>query len=116
MATAKDLEKIHKTLSEVYYSPAGYWRGASAITTLTEATSIDKRVVAAWLRRQAIWQIFQAAPRRVIRPTFTVYKPNEVHQADLLFLPHDKVGNKTFKYALTVVDLASRYKEAEQLT
>ena len=44
--------------------------------------------------------------------------PNEVHQADLLFLPHDRLprGRKTYKYALTVVDVASRYKEAEPLT
>ena len=41
--------------------------------------------------------------------------PNEVHQADLLFLPHDRVGRRTYKYALTVVDVASRYKEAEPL-
>ncbi|MEW8688954.1 MAG: DDE-type integrase/transposase/recombinase, partial [Candidatus Thiodiazotropha sp.] len=41
--------------------------------------------------------------------------PNEVHQADLLFLPHDRVGKRTYKYALTVVDIASRYKEAEPL-
>ena len=38
--------------------------------------------------------------------------PNEVHQADLLFLPRDRVGRKTFRYALTV---ASLYKEAEPL-
>ena len=44
--------------------------------------------------------------------------PNKVHQADLLFLPHDKLarGRKVYKYALTVVDEASRYKEAEPLT
>ena len=42
--------------------------------------------------------------------------PNEVHQADLLFLPHDRVRQKTFRYALTVVDVASRYKETEPLT
>ena len=41
---------------------------------------------------------------------------NEVHQADLLFLPHDCVRQKPFRYALTVVDVASRYKEAEPLT
>ena len=43
---------------------------------------------------------------------------NAVHQADLLFLPHDKLprGRKTYKYTLTVVDVASRYKEAEPLT
>ena len=39
-----------------------------------------------------------------------------MHQADLLFLPHDKVGRNTYKYALTVVDVASRFKEAQPLT
>ena len=39
-----------------------------------------------------------------------------MHQADLLFLPHDRRGRKTYKYALTVVDVASRYKEAEPLS
>ena len=43
-------------------------------------------------------------------------KPNEIHQADLLFLPHDTVRRKIFKYALVVVDVASRYKDAEPLT
>ena len=50
------------------------------------------------------------------RAKFDVGVPNEVHQADLLFVPHDKVRRKTYKYALTVVDVASRYKEAEPLT
>ena len=44
--------------------------------------------------------------------SFDVAVPNKVHQADLLFLPHDRVRRKTFRYALTVVDVASRYKEA----
>ena len=44
--------------------------------------------------------------------------PTSVHQADLLFLPHDKLphGKKIYKYALTIVDIASHYKEAEPLT
>ena len=44
--------------------------------------------------------------------------PNSVHQADLRFLPHDKLphGRKIYKYSSTVVDVASRYKEAEPLT
>ena len=34
----------------------------------------------------------------------------------MLFLPHDKVERKTYKYALVVIDVASRYKDAEPLT
>ena len=71
-----------------------------------------------WLYKQALWQIYLPAPRHVPRPKFDVATPNSVHQADLLFLPHDKLprGKKNYKYALTVVDIASRYKEAEPLT
>ena len=54
--------------------------------------------------------------RRILRPKFDIPTPNAAHQADLLFMPHDKDGRKVFKYALTVVDVASRFKEAEPLT
>lgn len=33
-----------------------------------------------------------------------------------MFLTHDTVGKKTYKYALLVVDVASRYADAEPLT
>ena len=55
-------------------------------------------------------------PKYIPRPHWTVDKPNQIHQADLLFLPHDRVGRKTYKYALVVVDIASRYKDSEPLT
>ena len=43
-------------------------------------------------------------------------KPNDIHQSDLLSLPHDKFKKKTYKYALIIVDVASRYKGSYQLT
>ena len=42
-------------------------------------------------------------------------KPNDIHQADILYLPHDKFKKKTYKYALNIVDVASRYKGSYQL-
>ena len=42
-------------------------------------------------------------------------KPNDIHQSDILYLPHDKFKKKTYKYALNIVDVASRYKGAYQL-
>ena len=69
-----------------------------------------------WLKKLAIWQIYHPAPRHIPRPKFDVAVPNEVHQPDLLFMPQDRVRRKTIRYALTVVDVASRYKEAEPLT
>lgn len=102
-------------LEKIYYSPRGYWKGLAAIKKLSEAAKVSEDAARAWLKKQAIWQIYLPAPRHIPRPKFDVPVPNQVHQADLLFLPHDKVGRKTFRYALTVVDVASRFKEAEPL-
>jgi hypothetical protein len=103
-------------MEQIYYSPTGFWRGNSAIDKLSKAAKVSRKVAKSWLEKQAIWQIYLPAPRRIERPIFDVSLPNSVHQADLLFLPHDKVRRRTYKYALTVVDVASRYKEAEPLT
>ena len=103
-------------LQRLYYSPKGYWRGLAAIKKLATAAKVSEQVARDWLKRQAIWQIYLPAPKRIPRPMFDEDKPNAVHQADLLYLPHDRVGRHTYKYALTVVDVASRYKEAEPLT
>ena len=118
-------------LADLYYSPRGYWKGLAAIkhladalrlmqsnrrTKVSAAQTVGTTVVHSWLKKQAIWQIYLPAPRYVPRPKFDVEIPNEVHQADLLYLPHDKIAKRTYKYALTVVDVASRFKEAEPLT
>ena len=103
-------------LSAPYYSPRGYWKGLAAIEKLASAAKVTEQQAKDWLKRQAIWQIYLPAPRRVPWPKFDITTPNEAHQADLLFLPHDRVGRKTFHYTLTVVDVASCYKEAEPLT
>jgi len=103
-------------LSKIYYSPQDYWKGTAAIKKLAEAAKVPEDAAKKWLIRQALWQIYLPAPRHVPRPKFDVSTPNSVHQADLLFLPQDKLRRKIYKYALTVVDITSRYKEAEPLT
>ncbi|KXJ06312.1 uncharacterized protein LOC110234463 [Exaiptasia diaphana] len=45
-----------------------------------------------------------------------INKLADAAKADLLFLTHDTVKRKTYKYALLVVDVASRYVHAEALT
>ena len=102
-------------MSSVFYSPQGFWRGLAAIEKLADAASVSVKNSRLWLAKQAMWQVFLPAPKYIPRPHFDVQTPNAVHQADLLYLPHDKVGRLTFKYALTVVDVASRYKEAAPL-
>ena len=97
----------NKKLSRIYYSPKGFWKGLPAVKKLSQEAGVSEDKAKLWLMKQAIWQIYLPAPRTIPRPTFDVDLPNAVHQADLLFLPRDK---------LTVVDVASRFKAAEPLT
>ena len=68
--------------------------------------------------KQPLYQIYLPAPKYIPRPnaSMSLYaKPNDIHQADILYLPHDRKGKKTCKYALNIVDVASRYKGFYQL-
>ena len=84
-----------------------------------EAKVSEKRALE-FLKRQAIWQIYLPAPKKLIKPRFDVSTKDGVHQADLLFLPFDMVvvwrTIETYKYALTLVGVGTRYKKAEPLT
>ena len=105
-------------LAKVYCSSQDYWKGLAAIKNLAGAAKVHQEAAKQWLIKQALWQIYLPAPRYIPRPKFDVSTPNAVHQADLLFLPHDELprGRKVYKYALTVLDVASHYKEIEPLT
>ena len=107
-----------KTLSKIYYGPRGFWKGLEAVKKLAQEAGVSEDVAKLWLMKQAIWQIYLPVPWVIPRPKFDVSSPNSVHQADLLFLPHDRLprGRKIYKYALTVVDVASRFKAAEPLS
>ena len=101
--------RVLNKLLKIYYSPQGYWKGFAAIKKLAQAAKVSEDVAQNWLMKQALWQVYLPAPRYIPRPKFDVPVPNKVHQADLLYLPHDRPprSRKTFKYALTVVDVAS---------
>ena len=103
-------------LSKLYYSTNGYWKGYAAISKFAHTAKVSEDEAKQWLENQALWQIYLPAPKYIPRPHWRVAKPNKIHQADLLFLPHDTYRKKTYKYALVVVDIASRYKDTEALT
>ena len=42
-------------------------------------------------------------------------RPNEQHQFDILHMPHNLFERNTYKYILTGIDIASRYKVARPL-
>ena len=110
---------MNKKFNQIYYSDDGYWRGKSAIQKLAKASGSTKEEAEKWLLKQPLYQIYLPAPKYIPRPnaSLSLYaKPNDIHQADILYLPHDKFKKKTYKYALNIVDVASRYKGSYQLT
>ena len=78
-------------LAKIYYSLGGYWKGLAVIKKLSEATKVPEDAAKKWLVKQALWRIYLPPLQHVPRPKFDVSIPNKVHQADLLFLPHDKL-------------------------
>ena len=67
--------------------------------------------------KQPLYQIYLPLPKYIPRPNASMSlfaKPNDIHMADILCLPHDNFKKKTYKYALNIVDVASRYKGSYQ--
>ena len=79
---------------------------------LAQQAGVSENVTKLWLMKQSIWQIYLPDSKHIPRLTLDVESPNTVHYADLLFLPQVRLtrGKKAYKYALTVVDVASRFK------
>ena len=102
-------------IEKIYYQPEHLWTGRKAIKLLQKESGEPLKVVKAWLALQALWQVFLPAPKRIDYAHFYVTKVNQIHQADLLYLPHNKVYNNTYKYVLNVIDIASGYKVSRPL-
>ena len=110
---------MDKKFNQIYHSDGGYWRGKSTIQKLTKASGSTKEEAEKWLLKQPLYQIYLPASKYIPRPNASMSlfaKPNDIHQSDLLSLPHEKFKKKTYKYALNIVDVASRYKGSYQLT
>ena len=109
---------MDEKFKRIYYSDDGYWRGKSAIQKLSRASGSTKEEAEKWLMKQPLFQIYLPLPKYIPRPNSNLSsfaKPNDIHQADILYLPHDRYVKKTYKYALNIVDVASRYKGSYRL-
>ena len=103
-------------IEKIYYSRKGFWEGLPALEKLAKEAKVSKKQALYFFKEAVgVADIFTPTKEN-IRPRFDAFSPNEFYQADLLFLPHDTVNCKTHKYGLAVVDIESRYKEAEPLT
>ena len=99
------IRKKDKKLKQIYYSDYGYWRGKIPIQRLAKASGSMKEEAEKWLLKQPLYQIYLPAPKYVPRPNASMSlfaKPNDIHQSDLLSLPHDKFKKKTYKYYIYI--------------
>ena len=83
-------------LRDIYYQPEHLWTGRKAEKLLKNESGASSKVVKLWLALQALWQIQFPRSKKIKYAHFYVTKPNKIHQADLLNLPHDKVYQNTY--------------------
>ena len=77
--------------------------------------SMSKKDIKSWLAKQALWQVHIPPSKEIYHPHYDVTKPNKQHQFDLLYMPHNIFKGNTYKYILTGIDVASRYKVVRPL-
>ncbi|CAB5381733.1 unnamed protein product [Rhizophagus irregularis] len=111
---ARNVE-VTSALCRIFYQPSGYQRTAKKLYETSQNAGYDFTLdeVQDWLERQAVHQVHKPRLRFIPRVSFSsIQVPNEVHQADILYMPYDKVKHVTYLFCLNIVDIASRYKES----
>ena len=93
------IRKMDKKFKQIYYSDNGYRRGKSAIQKLSRASGSMKEEAEKWLMKQSLYQIYLPPTKYIPRPNARMSlfaEPNDIHQADILYIPHDKFKKKTY--------------------
>ena len=106
-----DEEKLY----QAYDQANRLWTGDKAIRELHKITSIPRKDIESWLAKQTLWQVHTPPQKEINHLHYDVTKPNEQHQFDLFYLPHNVFEGNTYKYILTGIDVASRYKVSRPL-
>ena len=76
---------------------------------------MSREDIRTWLAKQALWQVHIPPLREIHHPHYDVTKSNEQHQFDLLYMRHNLFEGNIYKYILTGINVASRYKVSRPL-
>ena len=76
---------------------------------------MSKKDTKSWLAMQVLWPVHIPPPKEIHHRHYDVTKPNEQHQFDLLYMPHNLFEGNSYKCILTGIDVISRYKVARPL-
>ena len=102
-------------MDKTFYQPNHLWKGQKDIKKLKDLSKEKPKVVKQWLSKQVFWQVHLPPPKYIDRPHYQVTIPNEIHQFDLLYMPSDTLYGNKFKYILSRINVASRYKVVRPL-
>ena len=108
--------EISIALQKIYYQPSGYYRTAKNLLEISKQVGFDFTLseINEWLERQLLYLIHKARPKYIPKVSFnTIITPLEVIQADILYMPYDKVEKVTYMFCLIYIDVASHYKWAQ---
>ena len=67
---------------------------------------MPEKYIKSWFAKQALWEVYIPPPREIHHTYYDVTKPNEQHQFDLLYIPHNLFEGKACEYILTGIDVA----------
>src|SRR5215813_13932499 len=107
--------EVNIILRKLYYRPEGLYQTTYQLNEVAKQKGyeFDINLVKKFLYKQVLWQKFSPSPSYIPRVSYNkITIPNLAHQADLLYLTHDKIGKYTYKYCLCICDVASRFKVA----
>ena len=106
-------------LQKLYYRPEGYYRTVVKMHNACKEAGYNFSLndIKEWLEKQILYLIHKPRPRFIQYASFNgIQNLNEMHQSDLTPMPHDKIGNRVFKYRLVIKDVATRNRKSYALT
>ena len=106
---AYDLDR-EIALQKIYYRPEGYYRTVEKMHNACKKAGYNFSLndIKEWLEKQILYLIHKPRPRFIQYASFNgIQNLNEMHQSDLTPMPHDKIGNRVFKYRLVIKDVAT---------
>jgi len=115
---AHDLDR-EIILQKLYYRPDGYYRTVEKMHNACKKAGYNFSLndIKEWLEKQILYLIHKPRPRFIQYASFNgIQNLNEMHQSDLTPMPHDKIGNRVFKYRLVIKDVATRNRKSYALT
>ena|SRR5436190_2670640 len=96
---------------DLYYdpsNPASYGGVKALLHTARKHGKVTQRQVVEWLQSQDTYTLHKPVRKKIPRNRYTVFKPNELWQADLNDMRGISKHNKGVNYLLTVIDVFSK--------